>query len=256
MRRPEAARSCGGRPATRCRLAAAVFALGSAAAGSAAAQPPPPAAALSAPEAAPRDREDHAAAPHAASAAHGFLLVRTTGAEGRARPDLPVHIDGEAAGRSPLRRMLDVGRHHVDIARGTAQHQSQSVDIEPLRESAVRFDLAAPSSPGAADGATPASAKPTRSEPSVINWIIGGSLGVAGVVALISPLSTLANEGRCITEIEGTGCQERVQFGVQSGVLIGVGALLLLGAVLMDAWAPFRDEVPVEDLAQGILVRF
>lgn len=97
-----------------------------------------------------------------------------------------------------------------------------------------------------------AASRPTRTEPSPLNWIIGGALAIAGVVTLVSPLQTLATEGECVELIENVGCVERVQFGAQSGVLLGLGLAAVTAAVVVDAVAPIR--VQVEAGATGAFV--
>ena len=79
--------------------------------------------------------------------------------------------------------------------------------------------------------------------------MLGGALAVAGVLALISPLQTLAQDGQCTEEIENVGCLERVSIGPQTAVLLGVGIAALIAAVIVDAVAPIRVEVAVD--AQG-----
>jgi hypothetical protein len=160
----------------------------------------------------------------------GFLLVRT-------RPSgAAVEIDGEPAGESPLRRMVSAGEHRVRVVREGGEPREQSVEVAAREETALEIDLEAEQE----NAPIPTH---TRSEASPLNWIIGGALAIGGVVVLISPLQTIATEGECVDLIEGVGCVERVHFGVQSGILLGVGLALLAAAVIVDVVAPIRVEV-------------
>ncbi|MCZ7678525.1 MAG: PEGA domain-containing protein [Sandaracinaceae bacterium] len=179
-----------------------------------------------------------------AQATHGsgFLMVRTT------PPGAVVEIDGERAGESPLRRMVSAGEHRVRVVPASGQAREREVTVRALEETAVEIDLEAREE--AEEEA--AASRPARTEPSPLNWIIGGALAIAGVVTLISPLQTLATEGECVELIENVGCVERVQFGAQSGILLGLGLAALTAAVVVDAVAPIR--VTVEAGATGAFV--
>lgn len=176
----------------------------------------------------------------------GFLLVRTD------PPDAHVEVDGEAVGRSPLRVTLAPGPHDVRVrhADGVAE---DSVEIVAGRELEWAPELAAPAESG--DEEDTAQGAPTRSEPSPFNYLIGGGLALAGVITLISPLSTLAREGQCEEEIEDVGCVEMVRFGAQSGVLLGVGLAALVAAVIFDVTAPIRVDVAVDAESAWLGVR-
>lgn len=165
----------------------------------------------------------------------GFLMVRSL------PPGARVDIDGEPAGTTPLRRMVAAGEHRVRVTPSAGEPRERTVEVTPREEAAVEVDFAS------ADGEEPARAAetPTRTEPSPFNWLLGGGLAIAGIVTLISPLQTIAQDGECVERIENVGCVEQVRFGAQSGVLMGVGLALLVGAVVVDVVAPIRVEVEV-----------
>lgn len=171
----------------------------------------------------------------------GFLMVDTT------PPGQPVRIDGEAAGASPLRRSVLPGEHRVRVGEGPDSRE-RTVQVTVGEETAVRVDLTRPIDASIAEP-DPPPAGPRRTEPSPFNWVLGGALAVAGVLALISPLQTLAQDGQCTEEIENVGCLERVHIGPQTAVLLGIGIAALIAAVVVDAVAPIRVEVAVD--AQG-----
>ena len=166
----------------------------------------------------------------------GFILVRSDprGAE--------VSVDGEAIGHTPVRHTVTPGDHTVRIEHEAGTHE-ETVTVRSNEETTVEHDLAAGGDEHEARAAPPE--RTTRSEPSPFNWIIGGALAVAGVVTLISPLSSLAREGECVEAIENVGCVEQVRFGPQSGILLGVGLAALVAAVIVDALSPIRVDVEV-----------
>lgn len=166
----------------------------------------------------------------------GFLLVRSEPAGAR------VEVDGVEHGTTPLRLTLLPGEHAVRLVHPTAGVHEETVEIRADEEAALRPRIGHatdPSDPGA-DEAGPG---PTRSEPSPFNWLIGGAFAIGGVVALISPLSTIARDGECHEAIEDVGCVEVVRVGPQTGVLLGVGIAALLAAVVIDVVAPIRVEI-------------
>lgn len=171
----------------------------------------------------------------------GFLMVRTD------PPGARVEIDGEPAGESPLRRMLAPGEHRVRIIPADGEPREQRVEVRPVAETALEVDL------GERDEG-PVGPGERRTEPSPLNWLIGGGLAIGGVVALVSPLQTLATEGECVELIENVGCVERVQFGAVSGVLLGVGVAALIAAVVVDVVAPIRVDVQVGPEAGMLLL--
>jgi hypothetical protein len=167
-------------------------------------------------------------------ASMGFLMVRTR------PPGALVEIDGEPIGPSPLRRTVAPGEHRVRVVSPNGGRTRERIaTVREGEETALEIDLSRASED------EPGPSGPTRSEPSPINWLLGGGLAIAGVVLLISPLQTLATEGQCVDMIEDVGCVERVQFGAQSGVLFGFGLAALIAAVVVDVVAPIRVDVAV-----------
>lgn len=166
----------------------------------------------------------------------GFVMVSTD------PPGARVSIDGALAGSSPLRRSVTVGEHTVRVSREGEAARDRTVEVVAGEETAVRFDRDAAAA--SEDAPAPGPSR-TRSEPSPFNWVLGGALAVGGVLALISPLQTLAQDGQCTEEIVNVGCLERVVVGPQTGVLLGVGIAALIAAVIVDAAAPIRVDVEV-----------
>lgn len=183
----------------------------------------------------------------AAGRQQGFLLVTTD------PPGARVEIDGEVAGAGPLRRMVAPGEHTVRMVPAEGDPVERTVEVRPLAETAVALAVA-PVDDDARDAPSPGGGAATRTEPSPFNWMIGGGLAIAGVITLLSPLQTIAQHGECVDELENVGCVERVQFGAQSGVLLGIGVALLAAAVIVDVVAPIRVTVQVSESAGGVSV--
>ena len=93
-------------------------------------------------------------------------------------------------------------------------------------------------------GDVPPAQLETRTEGSFVNWIIAGGLLAAAVPLIAIPMWTVATEGECVA-IDMAGCLERVQFGVQDGVLLGVGAAALVAGVVIAIAQPIQVQVQV-----------
>lgn len=174
----------------------------------------------------------------------GFLMVDTVPREAE------VWIDGAAAGPSPLRRSVSIGSHQIRVVGAGGEARERTVEVVAGTESSVVLDFAQAREPA------PEPDEPgpelTRSEPSPFNWLLGAGLALGGVLALISPLQTLAQDGQCVDMIENVGCVERVHIGAQTGVLLGIGIAALIAAVIVDAVAPIRVDVAVSERGAGV----
>lgn len=182
----------------------------------------------------------------AAPSQHGFLVVRSIPAGAR------VEVDGEPRGTTPVRLTLSPGEHSLRLVHPEAGAHEEPVEVVADAEVSVSPRIGADVPPP--EAAVAAAPLARRSEPSPFNWLIGGALAIGGVVALISPLSTIAREGQCEEAIEDVGCVEMVRVGPQTGVLLGVGLALLVSAVVFDAVAPIRVDVTAsaEEVRVGV----
>ncbi len=175
----------------------------------------------------------------------GFLMVRTRPRGAR------VTVDGRPIGETPVRRMVRAGQHEVRIVPPDGgEPVARRVTVRALEETSIDLRLGETGD----EDAPAASQAPARAEPSPLNWLVGGGLVLAGVVALVSPLQTLATDGQCVDELENVGCLERVQFGLQSGILMGLGLAALTAAVIVDLVAPIRVAVQAGPARAGVLL--
>jgi hypothetical protein len=160
----------------------------------------------------------------------GLLRLRTT------PQGALVRIDGEPAGHAPLERRLSPGAHRIEVALDGFEGVVREVHL--VRGHAVDLHVALARAANA-----PAR---TRTEPSPLNYILGGSLIVAAVPALAISLAALAGDGDCARRGADGGCLERVRFGARSGLLLGAGVAALIGGGVLLFVAPFEIEVQAD----------
>ncbi|MFK7990921.1 MAG: PEGA domain-containing protein [Sandaracinaceae bacterium] len=180
-------------------------------------------------------------------AALGFLRVESS------PPGIDVRIDGARAGTTPLRRSLPAGEHRIELTPSGRDPIERFATVTEREEASVIVDTADAEEDDAEEEDLQHTIDPAT-EASPWNWAIGGGLAVAGVVALISPLSTLARDGECTDRIDDVGCVEQVRIGAQTGILLGVGISALLAAVVVDVVAPIRVDVAASEESAAVWV--
>lgn len=153
-----------------------------------------------------------------------YLLVDGTPAEA------VVHIDGELRGGIPWRGSLSPGPHEVRVTAEGYREEQRTIDIprEANEELTLRLDLEP------LDGFLSSESAPDL----LANFSIAGAPAIGGIAFAIDPLYTLAHEGACTDSSQDGACFERIRFGIQSGLLLGLGAALLAGGVTIAALQP------------------
>lgn len=156
-------------------------------------------------------------------------------------------VDDEEVGTVPLTIRVDPGSHRVLIRLEGHEPQERTVVIEA---SALATESIEVTLEPTLEDATPV-APVTRTEPLVAaNLGIGIALAVGGLAALISPIHTLSRLGECVDDrLRPEGCETEIAFGAQSGVLMGVGALALIGSIVFLVVQPIT--VTVQASAEG-----
>ncbi|MEQ8724879.1 MAG: hypothetical protein RID81_26575 [Sandaracinaceae bacterium] len=96
-----------------------------------------------------------------------------------------------------------------------------------------------------ADGGAPADAQ-GASRPSEWNWVVGGALIAGGLVALISPVHTLAVEGQCVSSPRPGYCATEYQFGPRSAALTALGLAAIAGGAAWWGLQPIRVGVAAD----------
>ena len=169
----------------------------------------------------------------------GFVVVTSE------PPGASVEVDGRAVGRTPLRYLVPAGQRTLRIYMDGFVAVERVLDVTSAQEHPIEVTLVAE---GAIEGPQE---PPTRTEPHFLNWIVGGALVAGGVAALIAPIHTLARDGECTEPLGTAFCRSRVEFGAVSGVLLGVGALAIVGGVIFFAAQPITVTVAASpDAAQ------
>lgn len=156
-----------------------------------------------------------------------------------------VKLDGDLVGTAPVNTKARPGPHEVIVSYPDYVTTSQHFEVPRGADGPLRVDVTlertTASAAHAADVPLP---PPTRATPAW-DYALGGALAVAGVVLVISPTLTLANDGDCKDGSNTVGC-DRVQFGSRSGLLMATGVLALSGSVLLFATTPIRASLSTD----------
>lgn len=174
----------------------------------------------------------------------GFLQVRTT------PPGAAIEVDGRVVGTSPLRHLTMAGERRVRLHLEGYEPVERTVRVAPTQEHPVEVTLVE-----AIDlEPDPVPEPVTTTEPHFANWILGGALIAGGAAALVSPIHTLATEGECSESggLPNGWCRSHVSFGVQSGILLGVGAAALVGGVIILIAQPIQVTTVVTPDSAGL----
>lgn len=170
----------------------------------------------------------------------GYLIITSD------PPGATVEVDGRVIGQTPARQLTMAGERSVRVVLEGFAPTERTVVIRPAQEHPVEVRLAEP--------VDEAPVPITRDEPHFANWLIGGVLALGGAVALISPLHTLARLDECV-EAQAGLCREGVQFGAQSGILLGLGIAALATGVVWVIAQPITATVTVTEDSAGLTVR-
>jgi hypothetical protein len=158
-----------------------------------------------------------------------------------------VLVDGTEVGVTPYSGAFQRGAHSVEV-RLRGMTQRREVDLE---EHPVELDVDLESGTthvgaGNGDGNGGGGTTPSRAEPSMLNWILGGAAVALGATLLVPPIVTLAENGNVRVEPMGDTPGERAAFGAVSTVLLIAGAACAIagGVVLVLQPIPGNDNNP------------
>jgi hypothetical protein len=145
-----------------------------------------------------------------------------------------VLVDGKLAGLTPFEQTWEPGAHNVSVERegyesGRAEAPLASGAVHEVR---VVLRAARPTQRALADEAP-------RLVPSAANAAIGSLLALASLPLLIAGSNGLIDNGQCLESVAGV-CTHEARAGAREGVMLGVGAAALVGAVYMFAAQPFK----------------
>jgi hypothetical protein len=91
---------------------------------------------------------------------------------------------------------------------------------------------------------------PQSSKASPWNFVIAGGLAAAAAPALITSLTTAAQDGRCI-ENRPDGTCKQAHFGTRSGLLLAFGIAAVGGSLYFAGFTPLKVKVDVEAERHG-----
>ena len=156
-----------------------------------------------------------------------------------------VEIEGSLAGHAPLERRVTPGPHEVGLSLDGFAPERHKVDVTPGRAVDVIVHLERAKAPVS-----------TRSEPSPLNFIVGGALLVGAAPALALSLIALARDGDCTGGRDASGaCEARVHFGTRSAVLLGVGTAALAAGGFLVLATPIQVDVHAGPRSARLAVR-
>jgi hypothetical protein len=176
----------------------------------------------------------------------GYVDVRSV------PPGAVVEVDGRSIGTTPVRRMVPSGARALRVTLEGHRTHEETVQVGATEERVLEITL----EPGADVIETPPASGATYSEPHFANWLIGGALIAGGIAALVSPLWSAAVDGQCIAETDdGAFCTSVGHFGVQSGVLLGVGGAAILGGAIFMIAQPITMTTSVSPTSAYVELR-
>lgn len=188
----------------------------------------------------------------AASPSRAKLLVDGS------RAGVPVTIDGQARGATPLEVELDAGEHRVAFGLGGgAAAAERTITLAPGGRDRIFVELLSPAAAAALPGEPPDTARPWR---RLGWWAVG-----AGAAALVAGLAVYKfvdgrplPDGQCTRELVNGRCPQVYEARVPSGMLIGGGAVALaLGGLTLYLSSPGRAAAPASSaLVLGAAGRF
>jgi hypothetical protein len=93
-----------------------------------------------------------------------------------------------------------------------------------------------------------------RLVPSALNAGLGSALALASLPLLIAGTNAFIDRGECLEAAAGS-CTHRVEAGAAEAVMLGAGAISLIGAVYLFVAQPFRLWVEAAPRAAALQLR-
>jgi hypothetical protein len=160
-----------------------------------------------------------------------------------------VLVDGKLAGLTPFEQAWDPGTHSVSVEREGYEPAHADAPLASGAVHHVRVELRA----ARATGAALADQTP-RLVPSAANAALGSVLAIASLPLLIVGANGFIDHGQCLESIAGT-CTHQAEAGPVEAVLLGAGALSLVGALYLFVAKPFRLWVEATPRAAALRVQ-
>ena len=156
-----------------------------------------------------------------------------------------VRFDGELLGTAPVNAKARPGPHEVIVSYPEYVTTSRHFEVPRGADAPVRVDVTLERTTASAARAPAVPQPPPMQATPAWDYALGGALGVAGAVLVVSPIMTIAGSGDCDDRASNDGC-ERVHFGWRSGLLMAGGVLALSGSVLLFATTPIRASLSTD----------
>jgi hypothetical protein len=171
--------------------------------------------------------------------ARRILLRRALGERALLRvesrpPGARVTIDGKLAGLTPFEQAWEKGTHRVSVELEGYETGHAEAPLSSGAVHEVRLQLRASRS-----SLTSMRDEAPRLVPSAANDVLGSLLAVASVPLLIAGANGFIDKDQCLESIAGR-CTHIAQAGALEAVMLGAGALSLLGAVYFFVAQPFE----------------
>jgi hypothetical protein len=134
-----------------------------------------------------------------------------------------VWLDGAPVGSTPFARQVPPGRHRLLLKLDGFIAQEQTIEARP--GTAERVQIALRREP-TYDSPPPSADTAPR---SVWNYLLGGTLVLVAIPALVGSLNSLVNDGQClqVQRSDAVGCRHVARFGDQSAVTLTLGVVAL-----------------------------
>jgi hypothetical protein len=160
-----------------------------------------------------------------------------------------VMVDGKLAGLTPFEQAWDPGAHRVSVEREGYEPARADAPLASGAVHHVRVALRAarPSAAARVD-------ESPRLVPSALNAGIGSLLAVASLPLLIAGTNAFIDRGECVESVAGA-CTHRVEAGAAEAIMLGAGAVSLIGAAYFFIAQPFRLWVEATPRAAALQLR-
>jgi hypothetical protein len=140
-----------------------------------------------------------------------------------------VWLDGALVGSTPFARQVPSGKHRLLIKLDGFSAQEQTIEARP--GTAERVQVALRREPMFDTAAVRVEPRPR----SLWNYVLGGTLMLVAIPALVGSINTLVNDGQClkVQSSDIVGCHHQARFGDKSAAAFtaGVAAFGAGGAI-------------------------
>jgi PEGA domain len=157
-----------------------------------------------------------------------------------------VWLDGERLGTTPFAERVAPGEHRLVANLDGFVSQERVVNAEAGRAHQVQMRLTRPLSFEGETASVPAAQ--TRGP---WNYVLGGTLALIALPALITAVNTLANDGQCVDYAADGSCLGRAEFGTESALVLMFGVVSFSTGATIVSVQPIGPPSGVASAAGG-----